>query len=166
MIIILLLHSAARGHYSPVSGSSGLSSYLCSRTIKKPSDGNHILHHTTENSSALAPWALLQVLMGTREERRQKSMWCLHQDTISAVYSQRPTGGMSTIYRGASSLLQVCRNPPPLLLLFLSLLQSSKSFIWKNNCHIKQRMKALREINMSFCSCVSSRGKYYCSFIA
>lgn len=43
-----------------------------------------------------------------------------HMTTVSAVYSQRPAGGMSTIYRGASSLLQVCRNPPPLLLLFLS----------------------------------------------
>ncbi len=138
MIIILLLHSAAWGHYSPVSGSSGLSSYLCSRTIPKPSDGNHFLHHTTENSSALAPWALLQVAYGNtgRAETEEYVMsssrhaWAGHMNTVSAVYSQRPDGGTSTIYRGHHHFCRCAGTPPPpppppprpppLLLLFLS----------------------------------------------
>lgn len=156
MIIILVLYSAARGHCGPVSGSSGLSSYLCSRTIKKPSE-NYIFHPTTEKSSARTPWALLHVLMGTQEERRQKTLWCLHQDKCDQVtwpLSQLFTAkgqqeGRPLSIGGRHHFCRCAGTPRHFCCCFCLSYKVWRLLYGKNNCHIKQRMKALRELNMS-----------------
>lgn len=169
MIILLLLHSAAGGHYSPVSGSSGLSSYPCSRTVKKLSDGNHILHHTTSLPEHCCKcwWEhgkrgdrrVCDVFIKTRASRS-------HDHCLSCLQPKGQQEGRPLSIGGHHHFCRCAGTPRHFCCCFCLSYKVRRLLYGKITVTLNNGWKNWEKSTCHFCSCVSSRGKYDCSFIA